>query len=123
MSADSIAKAAPAFEPVTQFDLHQRMAETPGVAVLLLSAPACGSCRAMRAALAELARARPGLQLFEADAGREAGIVQEFEVFHLPALFVWRDGEYHGALQAGPLPSRLAEALDALLAAPPQEAP
>ncbi len=123
MSADSTPKPGAEFEAVSQFDLHQRMAETPGVAVLLLTAPACGSCRAMRAALLELARSRSDLRLFEADAGREAGIVQEFEVFHLPALFVWRDGEYHGALQAEALPARLAAALDALLAAPPQEAP
>lgn len=99
------------------------MEETPGVAILILTAPACGSCKAMRAALEGLRGLRPDIQVFEADAVAESGLVQELEVFHLPALFVWRDGAYHGALQAEPLPQRLNEALDALLARPPEEAP
>ena len=32
------------------------------------------------------------------DAGRNGGLVERYGVFHLPALFMVRDGRFHGAL-------------------------
>jgi hypothetical protein len=32
------------------------------------------------------------------DAGDNGGLVERYQVFHLPALFVVRDGEFFGAL-------------------------
>ncbi|KDE00109.1 hypothetical protein L535_2422, partial [Bordetella bronchiseptica SBL-F6116] len=34
------------------------------------------------------------------DAGENGGLVQRYEVFHLPALFVTRDGAYYGPVSA-----------------------
>jgi hypothetical protein len=34
------------------------------------------------------------------DAGNNGGVVERYQVFHLPALFVVRDGEFFGALNS-----------------------
>ena len=108
---------------LTEFDLHHRLAEVAGAAVVCFTAAGCGSCRQMKRALADLGRARPDLALFEVDAQHEGGLTREFGVYHLPALFLFRDGEYHRPLEAEPLPGPLATAIDAALAQPPLEAP
>jgi thioredoxin-like negative regulator of GroEL len=110
-------------QQLTQFDLHHRLAEVAGTAVVCFTAAGCGSCRQMKRALAELRRARSDLAMFEVDAQHEAGLTREFGVFHLPALFLFRDGEYHRPVEAQPLPGPLAAAIDAALDAPPLEAP
>lgn len=109
--------------PLTQFDLHHRLAEVAGPAVVCFTAAACGSCRQMRRALAALRGAWPEVSVFEVDAQHEAGLTREFGVFHLPALFLFVDGEYHRPVEAEPLPERLAAAIDAALGLPPLEAP
>ena len=108
---------------LTEFDLHHRLAEVAGAAVVCFTAAGCGSCRQMKRALADLGRARPDLALFEVDAQHEGCLTREFGVFHLPALFLFRDGEYHRPVEAEPLPGPLAAAIDAALAQPPLEAP
>jgi thioredoxin-like negative regulator of GroEL len=108
---------------LTQFDLHHRLAEVTGAAIVCFTAANCGSCRQMKRTLAELRRARPDLAVFEVDAQHEAGLTREFSVFHLPALFLFRDGEYHRPVEAEPLPGPLAAAIDAALDQPPLEAP
>jgi thioredoxin len=110
-------------QPLTQFDLHHRLADLDGAAVVCFTAPACGSCRQMKLALAALHRERPELAVFEVDAQHEPGLAREFGVFHLPALYLFRDGEYHRPVEAEPLPDRLAAAIDAALGLPPMEAP
>lgn len=109
--------------PLTQFDLHHHLAELEGAAIVCFTAPACGSCRQMKLALAALRRDRPQLAVFEVDAQHEAGLAREFGVFHLPALFLFVDGDYHRPLEVEPVPERLAAAIDAALASPSLEAP
>ena len=108
---------------LTQFDLHHRLAEVEGTAIVCFTATSCGSCRQMKQALAALRRNRADLAVFEVDAQHEAGLTREFGVFHLPALFLFLDGEYHRPVEAEPLPERLAAAIDAALGLPPLEAP
>jgi hypothetical protein len=49
------------------------------------------------------------------DAGDNGGLVERYQVFHLPALFVVRDGEFFGALHtrltAAALNTAVAQAL------------
>lgn len=109
--------------PLDQFDYHHTLAATPGPALVVFTAPACGACRHLRQVLAGHAPVFADLRLFEVDAGRDLGLTREFEVFHLPALFLYRDGQFHGPVAAEPTPGRLRAAIDAALARPPQEAP
>ncbi|OBS08548.1 thioredoxin family protein [Acidihalobacter prosperus] len=111
------------FPVLTQFDFHHRLAETPGTALVLFTAPGCGACRRMRAALAALAPEHPEWRIFEVDAGQDLALTREFEVFHLPGLFLYRGGRYHAALEVASIPARVEAAVDALSAQPPEEAP
>lgn len=100
-------------------DLHHRLARTRGVVLLMFTAAGCGSCRRMRAALAEC----PDLEVIEVDAGIDQALANEFDVFHLPALFVYFDGRYHGPLAVEPTPARIEAGLTVLLAQPAQDPP
>ncbi|APZ44571.1 hypothetical protein BW247_06265 [Acidihalobacter ferrooxydans] len=106
-------------EALAHDDLHERLARARGVVLLLFTAVGCGVCRQMRAALTQC----QALRVIEVDAGLDPALANEFDVFHLPALFVYRDGRYHGPLAVEPLPARIEAGLSALLAAPAQDPP
>ncbi len=115
--------AMSAFQPLTQHDFHHTLADTPGVALVLFTGPHCSSCRAWRERLAAMTGADGDWRLFEVDVERDTGLAREFEVFHLPALFVYLDGEFHGELQCEARPAAIRAAVAALLQRPAQEAP
>ena len=108
---------------LTQFDFHHTLEVTPGVSLICFTAPQCGACRAMRQALARRGLQDPSFTLFEVDSQRDLALTREFEVFHLPSLFLYRDGQFHGALQAPPVAGSLQLAIGERLAQPPDEAP
>jgi len=111
------------FALLDEFTFHHRLAETPGPALVIFSGPGCSACKAWKRLLVDYLPQRPGLQLFEVDAGHSLALTREFEVFHLPALFLYRDGRYHCRLQSQATRKALDAALDAALAAPAEEAP
>lgn len=118
--------AAASHEPLprlTQFDFHQRLMDVPGPAVALFTRQGCGACKVMGRVLADWQAEPDAPALFVVDAETDTALVREFEVFHLPALFVFRAGAYHGRLEAPPRLPLLREALAACLARPPEEAP
>ena len=100
-------------------DLHQSIARTRGVVLVMFTAVGCGSCRRMRTALAQC----PELPVLEVDAGIDQALASEFEVFHLPALFAYCDGRYHGPLEVESVPARIRARLAELLAQPAQDPP
>ena len=106
-----------------QFGFHHVLSNTPGTALVCFTAPHCGACKAMRRALIQLAEARPDIRLFEVNSQRDAALAREFELFQLPALFLYRQGEYHAPVQCAPLVPELEGTLETLLAQPPLEAP
>jgi thioredoxin-like negative regulator of GroEL len=108
---------------LSQFDFHTRIAETTGVALTVFTSVDCGACRHLRQVLPAVLRLRPEWQVFEIDAQREAGLTNEFEVFHLPSVFVFYDGQYHCPLGAESRPSAIIDAVHTALQRPAQEAP
>lgn len=110
-------------QSVSQYDFHHRLEETPGPALVLFTAPACGSCRHWKALLAEYQGGHPEVTLFEVDAGRDPALVQEFEVFHLPAVYLYLDGEYHAAVNCAATLAELERTLAHLITQPAEEAP
>lgn len=112
-----------AFTTLDEFGFHQQLAQTPGVALVMFTGQGCSSCRAWKQLLADYRAHHPDLTMFEVDAGHAQALAQEFGVFHLPALFLYRDGLYHGTLQCEARPEALRAAMAAMLAAPAQEAP
>jgi thiol-disulfide isomerase/thioredoxin len=106
-----------------QFEFHHVLEETPGISVVFFTAPHCGSCRAMKQALGQLLEQGTDWHVYEIDGAQDLALVREFEVFHLPALFVYKDGAYHAPLQVSPLPGEILEAVATLVSRAPVEAP
>jgi len=106
-----------------QFDFHHSLEETPGIAVVMITGPDCGSCKMMKQALQVLLELGDEFTVYEVDAEQDRGIAEEFGVFHLPSLFVYRDGVYHAPLEVEALPERLIQGIETILALPAMEAP
>ncbi|VCU69665.1 hypothetical protein PIGHUM_01728 [Pigmentiphaga humi] len=69
-----------------------------GTSLLVFTSDTCGNCRLARSHLPDMNL--PAERLCWIDAGRNQGLVERYEVFHLPALFVVRDGVFYGAVNA-----------------------
>jgi thioredoxin 1 len=102
---------------------YHALEDTPGAALVVLTAASCGACAALKRALARLPAEAPPVALFELDAHESPGVVQDLEVFHLPAMFLYLDGEYHRPVHSVARPQDLARALRDAAAAPALEAP
>jgi len=111
-----------AFSRLAEGEFHARLAAVSGVAVVLFSAPHCGACRAWKQllpqALAGLAHA-----LFEVDVSEATGVARYFGIFHLPTLYLYRDGRFHAELQCEARREAIQQVVLGLLAAPAQDEP
>lgn len=92
-------------------NFHHVLAETRGVALVFFTAPHCGACRSLKRALETFLRENGSVPVFEVDAVRNGGLVNALDIFHLPATFIYRDGQYHRELKCEPLPGKIAEAI------------
>ena len=113
----------PTLTPLDEFGFHHTLAGTRGSALVIFTSAGCSSCRAWKQLLAAYRVQHPELTLFEVDAGHAQALAREFNVFHLPALFLYRDGHFHSALQCEAQPDKLHAAIAAALATAAQEAP
>lgn len=109
--------------PLSQFEFHPRIEATPGPALVMFGSVGCGGCRHLRRILREVAAARPAWQLFEVDAQVDAALCSEFEVFHLPTLFLFDRGRFHCELHAEARPQAIVDAAELALLGPAEEAP
>ncbi|AZE50158.1 Putative thioredoxin [Pseudomonas chlororaphis] len=128
MNADSECRLCDIVSPsivveleLTDFDIDQRLLAMSGVSLVIFTSAGCASCRWARQQL-------PGFdlpieRLCWVDAGNNSGAVERYQVFHLPALFVVRDGEFYGALQSRLIPGELSERLAQALNRIPEELP
>lgn len=109
---------------LSQFDFHHTLTATAGISLVMFGSADCGSCRHLKRVFGDLA-AQPdnALSLFEVDAQRDTALVREFEVFHLPAMFLFQDGEFHCELHSPAQPEALQHHIAQALAQPAQEAP
>jgi hypothetical protein len=79
-------------------DADRFLLDAVGVSLLVFTSATCGNCRIAREQLPDMDLAVR--RLCWIDAGMNGGLAERYEVFHLPALHVVRDGVYYGALQA-----------------------
>lgn len=118
----SSAGATRAFSRLAEGDFHRRLAASSGVAVVLFSAPHCSACRAWKQllprALVDLADA-----FFEVDVSEATGVARYFDIFHLPTIYLYRNGHFHAELQCEALPEAIRQTAGRLLHAPPQDEP
>lgn len=113
--------ALPALMPLDEFDFHQTLNGLPGLALVLFSSAGCGTCRRVERLLP--GGAEPAVRLFRVDVQQSTGLARQYDVFHLPALFLFKEGRYHARLDCEVTPARLAEAIEGALARPAEEEP
>jgi len=106
---------------LTDFDADRRLLDLPGTSLLIFTSTGCASCRWARRELP--LQPLPVARLAWIDAADNAGLVARYEVFHLPALFVVRDGQFFGALQSRLRTDDLLDALAEALRRPADELP
>ena len=104
-------------------EFYSTLAETIGPSIVFFTKPGCSSCRLWERLLAELLHQRDNLRVYQVDAEQNMALSHEYELFHLPALFLFVDGEFHCELQSEARLTQLQIALEAALAAPAEEAP
>jgi glutaredoxin len=83
----------------------------------------CSSCKAWKRLLDEYQKQQPMTAVFEVDAEKEMALAREFDIVHLPALFLYRDGQYHYSLQCAANLKILEGEIATALLKPPQEQP
>jgi thioredoxin-like negative regulator of GroEL len=112
----------PIFEALHEGDYHARLAASRGTAVVLFNNAGCGACRAWKhllpSALTELIT-----HFYEVDANAATGVVRYFGIFHLPSIYLYRDGHFHAELQVEAQATAVQDAVRNLFAAPAQEEP
>lgn len=66
--------------------------------MVLFSTPHCGACRAWKRLLPD---ALPDIveTFFEVDISEATGVARYFDIFHLPTIYIYRDGRFHAQLQ------------------------
>ncbi|MCE4053995.1 thioredoxin family protein [Pseudomonas sp. Au-Pse12] len=106
---------------LTDFDIDQQLLGLDGISLVIFTSVGCSSCRWARVRLPELKL--PIDRLCWVDAGDNGGAAERYQVFHLPALFVVRNGEFHGALQSRLTQQDLTENLHQALNRIPEELP
>lgn len=107
--------------PLDEASYHARLAATPGIALVLFSSPDCGTCRVVEKRLPEAVPAHAAL--FKVDVQRATALARAFDIFHLPDLFLYRDGHFHARLNCEIAAPALAAAVARALGAPPEEEP
>lgn len=119
---DSTSPALPVFAHLGEGGFHARLAASPGVSVVLFTAPQCGACRAWKRllpeALADIAHA-----FYEIDVSEATGVARYFDIFHLPTIYLYRDGRFHAELQCAAKAAAARETAINLLEGAAQEEP
>lgn len=116
------ATAPPAFSRLAEGAYHHRLAVSSGIAVVLFSAPHCSACRAWQQLLPQ-ALANIADAFYEVDVSEATGVAREFGIFHLPTIYLYRDGRFHAELQCEARPEVIRLTALSLLDAPAQEEP
>ena len=89
---------------------------------MLFSAPHCGACRAWKQLLPQALDAMAAT-CYEVDVGEATGVARYFGIFHLPTVYLYRNGQFHAELQCEARRDSIRETALRLLAAPAQDEP
>lgn len=103
-------------------DFHARLTSAAGVAAVLFTAPHCGACRVWKRLLPE-ALAGIADALYEVDVSEATGVARYYGIYHLPAIYLYRDGHFHAELQCEAKAGVVQETASSLLAGEAGEEP
>ena len=111
-----------AYEPLTEGDYHARIARASGNAVVLFTHVHCATCRAWKRLLPE-ALSRSVQHFFEVDVALDTGAARYFGIFHLPTIYLYRNGQFHAELQCPARSDVIQHTVASLFELPAQEEP
>lgn len=109
-------------QPLDEFGFYARLAEVSGDSIVFFTRQGCASCRAWKRLLQDYAR-QQDIPVFEVDVEQNMALASEYELFHLPALFLFKDGEFHSELQSEARLPLFHQAVRQASLAPAQDAP
>lgn len=110
-------------QTLNDHEFYNTLADTKGPSIVFFTKPGCSSCRLWKRLLGELLLQRDDMHVYQVDAEQNMALSHEYELFHLPALFLFVDGEFHCELQSEARLAHLQDALDVALDSPAEEAP
>ena len=90
--------------------------------MVLFSAPHCSACQAWKRFLPE-ALADVADALYEVDVSEATSVARYYGIFHLPTIYLYRDGRFHAELQCEARPEAIRLTVLSLLDAPAREEP
>jgi thioredoxin-like negative regulator of GroEL len=114
-------------EELDEFNFHSTISDTSGISLVFFTGPHCGSCHHLRDLLSrenqQFTHHFSVFNAFEIKADKATALVNEFNVFHLPTIFLYRNGQFHCELQSQAHPQEIIEAIDLALTRPAEEEP
>lgn len=108
---------------LTQFTFYPQLEQTSGLSLVYFTAEGCSSCRHLTMLLDQLQQQRDDLSIYRVDAQQDQALVSEYEVFHLPALFLFKNGHYHAAIHSEARLTSIEQAISSANSAAAEEAP
>ena len=110
-----------------EFNFHPVISETRGISLVFFTGPHCASCHHLRDLLnaekQQFLEHFKSFNAFEIKADKAGALVNEFNVFHLPTLFLYHDGDFHCELLTEAHPQKIINAIETALRKPSEEEP
>ena len=114
-----------------EFTFFPTLEDSIGVVMVFFTGPHCASCHHLKFVLNDehaqftehFLALNTTFVAYEIKADKAAALVNEFGVFHLPSMYLYKEGEFHCELQAEATPAKLIEAIDLALSKPAEEEP
>lgn len=121
-SSSRVACGPAGFVRLAEGDFHRSIAATHAVAAVLFTTPTCSTCQAWKRLLPD---ALDGVAdaLYEVDVVEATGVARGYDIFHLPTIYLYREGRFHAELQCEARPEAIRHTALRLLDAPAQEEP
>ena len=118
-------------QELDEFTFFSELEDSSGVVMVFFTGPHCASCHHLKNLLNNefqqfiqyFSKSNICFSAYEIKADKASALVNKFEVFHLPSMYLYSDGEYHCELQAEASPAKLIEAIDVALKKEPEEEP
>ena len=96
-------------------DFYRVLDERQDPSLVYFTTPGCGACRRLGQMLQGGVLDVEHLRVFEVQAEQAYGLLEELEVFHLPALFLYAQGDCVGPVHAPLHLEAVEQAIRALL--------
>ena len=114
-----------------EFNFHQTVSDLLGIVVVFFTGPHCASCHHLRDIFTynnqmlkeHFLKNNLEFNVFEIKADKAGALVNEFNIFHLPSLFLYQNGHFHCELQTQAHPQKIIEAIELALSKPAEEEP